>query len=83
MARERFSPLAALQYNLKRLLLIRAIVLACQVTALVLALLVLDLALPYAILASVMAVSAALNAGLAEIRADGTLDALVQKWFVD
>ncbi len=25
----------------------------------------------------------ALNAGLAEIRADGTLDALVQKWFVD
>ena len=25
----------------------------------------------------------ALNAGIAEIRADGTLDALVQKWFVD
>lgn len=25
----------------------------------------------------------ALNAGLAEIRADGTLDSLVQKWFVD
>ncbi len=60
MARTRF-PLAALQYNLNRLLFIRAIVFGCQIAALLFAYLALDLVLDYRMLTVALAVSAALN----------------------
>ena len=68
MADSRFFPLAASQHNLKRLLLIRLIVFACQLVALIYARVILELSLSYFAILVVLALVVGVN-GLVIYRA--------------
>ena len=61
MAEKRFFPLAAAQLNLKRLLLIRLIVLACQLIGILYAFYFLDLRLNYTLITGILALVVAVN----------------------
>lgn len=61
MADNRFFPLAAARHNLKRLLLIRIIVLACQFSALIYAWFILGLELAYGVIGSILSLIVAVN----------------------
>lgn len=61
MANSQFFPLAASQQNLKRLLVIRMIVFACQIVALIYAFLILEISLNYGLILCTMLIFVLIN----------------------